>query len=59
VMVHEFGAEAAPRSGDPEFAEIAKTWYRVVGEDISHGEPLWRNAFGDARLRAPGRASAV
>jgi oxygenase len=52
VMVHEFGAEAAPRSGDPGFDEIAKTWHRVTGEDISHGVPTWRNAFGDARRQA-------
>ncbi|MFD1273405.1 FAD-dependent monooxygenase [Streptomyces kaempferi] len=23
-------------------------WKRVTGEDISHGTPLWVNAFGDA-----------
>ncbi|MFJ8753429.1 FAD-dependent monooxygenase [Streptomyces sp. NPDC102441] len=48
VMVHEFGAPARRRSGAPDFAEVAGTWKRVTGEDISHGVPLWINAFGDA-----------
>jgi 2-polyprenyl-6-methoxyphenol hydroxylase-like FAD-dependent oxidoreductase len=48
VMVHEFGACAEPRTGDPEFAEVAQVWKRVTGEDISEGTPLWVNAFGDA-----------
>ena len=52
VMMHEFGAGPRPRSGDPEFGEIAETWMRVVGEDISHGVPTWSNAFGDARRQA-------
>ncbi|MFE9770048.1 FAD-dependent monooxygenase [Streptomyces sp. NPDC005808] len=48
VMVHEFGRPAQQRSGAPEFAEIVDAWQRVTGEDISHGTPLWVNAFGDA-----------
>ncbi|WP_344892106.1 FAD-dependent monooxygenase [Actinomadura meridiana] len=52
VMVHEFGADAAPRTGDPEFAEVAATWARVTGEDIGAGEPIWLNAFGNARRLA-------
>ncbi|WP_103515324.1 FAD-dependent monooxygenase [Streptomyces sp. SM10] len=47
VMVHEFGRPVGRRSGAPEFAEVADTWKRVTGEDISHGVPLWINAFGD------------
>ncbi len=48
VMVHEFGAQASARSGPPTFADVAMTWKRVTGEDISGGTPLWVNAFGDA-----------
>ncbi|MFC8231435.1 FAD-dependent monooxygenase [Streptomyces sp. NPDC057287] len=48
VMVHEFGRPARRRSGAPDFTEVAETWKRVTGEDISHGAPLWVNAFGDA-----------
>ncbi|GGU17087.1 FAD-dependent monooxygenase [Streptomyces lateritius] len=47
VMVHEFGTPARQRSGAPEFAEVVDAWQRVTGEDISHGVPLWINAFGD------------
>ncbi|WP_188267095.1 MULTISPECIES: FAD-dependent monooxygenase [unclassified Streptomyces] len=48
VMVHEFGRRAVPRDGGaPDFAEVARAWRRVTGEDISHGTPLWVNAFGD------------
>ncbi|MEU8751198.1 FAD-dependent monooxygenase [Streptomyces chartreusis] len=46
VMVHEFGAE--PRGGEPDFGEVAQVWKRVTGEDISSGDPLWVNSFGDA-----------
>lgn len=48
VMVHAFGRPARRRSGAPDFAEVADTWKRVTGEDISHGVPLWINAFGDS-----------
>ncbi|MEU8685752.1 SDR family oxidoreductase [Streptomyces sp. NPDC048611] len=48
VMVHEFGRKAEPRTSEPEFSEVAEVWKRVTGEDISGGEPLWVNAFGDA-----------
>ncbi|WP_456154669.1 FAD-dependent monooxygenase [Streptomyces chartreusis] len=46
VMVHEFGSE--PSGGEPEFGEVAQVWKRVTGEDISSGDPLWVNSFGDA-----------
>ncbi|MFG2876601.1 FAD-dependent monooxygenase [Streptomyces sp. NPDC048337] len=48
VMVHEFGTGARSRTGQPDFAEITDVWKRVTGEDISSGEPLWVNSFGDA-----------
>ncbi|UQX05445.1 FAD-dependent monooxygenase [Streptomyces sp. RerS4] len=47
VMVHEFGRPVPVRAGAPDFAEIAATWQRVTGEDISAGTPLWANAFDD------------
>ncbi|MEV6009392.1 FAD-dependent monooxygenase [Streptomyces sp. NPDC051976] len=52
VMVHEFGREVRPRTGDPEFAEIAAVWARVTGEDISGGTPTWLNAFGNTNRQA-------
>lgn len=50
VMVHEFGA--VPRGGAPTFADVADTWKRVTGEDITGGTPLWVNSFGDASRQA-------
>lgn len=52
VMVHRFGAPPADRTGDPEFSEIARAWQEVTGEDISHGTPVWVNAFDDRSLQA-------
>ncbi|GHF64594.1 hypothetical protein GCM10010218_52720 [Streptomyces mashuensis] len=52
VMVHEFGRKAEPRTGDIPFEEIVDAWKRVTGEDISHGTPLWVNAFTDASFQA-------
>ncbi|MEU9284400.1 FAD-dependent monooxygenase [Streptomyces sp. NPDC048275] len=49
VMVHEFGRPPGERGGaEPDFTEVTDVWKRVTGEDISHGTPLWVNAFGDA-----------
>ncbi|MFJ4691866.1 FAD-dependent monooxygenase [Streptomyces sp. NPDC088766] len=48
VMVHEFGTPARPRTGPPQFQEMAAAWHRVTGEDISAGKPLWVNHFDDA-----------
>jgi 2-polyprenyl-6-methoxyphenol hydroxylase-like FAD-dependent oxidoreductase len=45
VMMHEFGSPARDRSAPPDFAEVASTWARVTGEDISGGEPVWVDAF--------------
>ncbi|MCX5203240.1 SDR family oxidoreductase [Streptomyces sp. NBC_00237] len=50
VMVHEFGA--GPRGTQPRFEDVADTWKRVTGEDISGGTPLWVNSFGDASRQA-------
>ncbi|MFH8570271.1 FAD-dependent monooxygenase [Streptomyces sp. NPDC017993] len=48
VMVHPFGSAARQRAGEPGFTEVVDAWKQVTGEDISHGTPLWVNAFGDA-----------
>ncbi|MTD54527.1 SDR family oxidoreductase [Amycolatopsis pithecellobii] len=52
VMVHEFGAVAGGRTGEPGFADIREAWLRVTGEDIGHGTPVWVNSFGDASRQA-------
>lgn len=52
VMLHEYGREARPRAGAPEFAEVAAAWQRITGEYIGGGTPLWVNAFGNARRQA-------
>ncbi|MFJ6721809.1 MULTISPECIES: SDR family oxidoreductase [unclassified Streptomyces] len=46
VMVHQIGRP--PRAGAADFDDITTAWHHVTGEDISHGTPLWVNAFGDA-----------
>lgn len=52
VMLHEYGREAGPRTGEPAFEELAAAWLRVTGEDISGGTPIWVNAFGDVSRQA-------
>ncbi|MCT4356438.1 SDR family oxidoreductase [Streptomyces sp. Je 1-79] len=60
VMVHEFGRAAVPRTGEPEFGELAEVWRTVTGEDITAGVPVWVNSFGDAsRLAARYRDGRV
>ncbi|MFD6065852.1 FAD-dependent monooxygenase [Amycolatopsis lurida] len=51
VMVHEYGRKPGGRT-DPGFPAVAAAWRGVTGEDIEDGEPLWVNAFGDARRQA-------
>ncbi|MFJ9840738.1 FAD-dependent monooxygenase [Kitasatospora sp. NPDC101155] len=48
IMVHEFGRPAVRRTVEPSFQELAESWATVTGEDLSGGEPLWLNAFGNA-----------
>ncbi|MFI2778850.1 SDR family oxidoreductase [Streptomyces sp. ALB3] len=50
VMVHEHGA--APSRGPVRFQDVAGAWWRVAGEDISAGTPLWVDSFGDACRQA-------
>ncbi|MGJ7905862.1 SDR family oxidoreductase [Actinopolyspora sp. H202] len=48
VMVHEYGREPEHRGTEPDFEEVVQAWWRVTGEDISTGVPVWLNAFGNA-----------
>ncbi|MFE9840255.1 FAD-dependent monooxygenase [Streptomyces goshikiensis] len=48
VVVCERDTPPRRRTEPPEFSEVAAGWQRLTGEDISHGEPLWVSAFGDA-----------
>ncbi|SDZ29271.1 bifunctional hydroxylase/dehydrase [Amycolatopsis xylanica] len=47
VILCERGAPPRRRTEPPSFAEFARTWHRLTGEDISHGRPQWISAFGD------------
>ncbi|MFF7637033.1 SDR family oxidoreductase [Kitasatospora sp. NPDC008050] len=49
VMVHEFGRAPEPGGPPVDFAEVGRVWARVTGEDISGAEPVWVNAFHNAR----------
>ncbi|MFE9176417.1 SDR family oxidoreductase [Streptomyces sp. NPDC007126] len=51
IMVHEF-ARVPGASRAPAFAEVRAAWARVTGEDISGAEPVWVNAFHNARRQA-------
>ncbi|WP_335937257.1 FAD-dependent monooxygenase [Streptomyces sp. PTD5-9] len=48
VIVAERGAPPRRRTAPPPFTEVADAWKRLTGIDISHAEPLWVSAFGDA-----------
>ncbi|MEV6218336.1 FAD-dependent monooxygenase [Nocardia sp. NPDC051833] len=48
IIVGERGAAPRRRSGPPDFAEVADVWKRLTDVDISHAEPVWVSAFGDA-----------
>ncbi|WP_310971649.1 MULTISPECIES: FAD-dependent monooxygenase [unclassified Amycolatopsis] len=50
VMVHEFHRE--PTGEQPTFDTVAEAWAKVTGEDISHGTPVWVDAFDNARGQA-------
>lgn len=52
VMVHEYGNQAKRRDEPPCFDEVAATWERVTGENISEGVPIWLNSFGNASRQA-------
>ncbi|HEV8557327.1 MAG TPA: FAD-dependent monooxygenase [Actinophytocola sp.] len=48
VIVGERGIPPRRRTEPPAFAEVADLWKRFTGIDISHAEPVWVSAFGDA-----------
>jgi bifunctional hydroxylase/dehydrase len=48
IIVCERGTAPKRRTKPLEFAEVADAWKRLVGEDISHAEPVWLSSFGDA-----------
>ena len=48
VMVHVRGQDVPRRTRPPEFAEVARAWARVTGEDIRSGQPLWLDSFDNA-----------
>ncbi|MFE5563929.1 FAD-dependent monooxygenase [Amycolatopsis japonica] len=48
IIVCEHGAPPRRRTTPPGYSEVAEAWKRLTGDDISHGEPVWVSAFGDA-----------
>ena len=48
LIVCERGTPPQRRTAPPEYDEVAGAWKRLTGDDISHGEPVWVSAFGDA-----------
>ncbi|MBT2488575.1 FAD-dependent monooxygenase [Streptomyces sp. ISL-96] len=48
IIVCERGTPPQRRESPPPFDEVADAWKRLTGEDISHAEPVWVSAFGDA-----------
>ncbi|MGV9693191.1 FAD-dependent monooxygenase [Streptomyces sp. NPDC003444] len=48
IIVCERGTPPRRRETPPAFEEVAAAWQRLTGDDISHAEPVWVSAFGDA-----------
>ncbi|MGK9462272.1 MULTISPECIES: FAD-dependent monooxygenase [unclassified Streptomyces] len=48
IIISEHGAPPRRRTEPPAFTEVADAWKRLTGGDISHAEPVWVSAFGDA-----------
>ncbi|MBX7550216.1 FAD-dependent monooxygenase [Streptomyces sp. NPDC004232] len=48
IIVGEHGVAPRKRTEAPRFAEVADVWKRLTGIDISHAEPVWVSAFGNA-----------
>ncbi|PRW64203.1 FAD-dependent monooxygenase [Actinopolyspora mortivallis] len=48
IIVCERDNPPQRRTQPPEFSEVADAWKRLTGVDISHAEPVWVSAFGDA-----------
>lgn len=52
IIVCERGTPPQRRTAPPEFSEVADAWKRLTDIDISHAEPVWVSAFGDATRQA-------
>lgn len=52
LIVCERGAPPQRRDSSPPYEEVAGAWHRITGSDISHGEPVWISAFGNATRQA-------
>ena len=52
LMMNAAGLPAVPSGIEPSFADIAKAWAHVTGEDVSGGTALWLNAFDDENRQA-------
>ncbi|MFD2010997.1 FAD-dependent monooxygenase [Streptomyces narbonensis] len=48
IIVCERGTPPRRRETPPSFDEVADAWKRLTGDDISHAEPVWVSAFGNA-----------
>ncbi|MEU9891910.1 FAD-dependent monooxygenase [Streptomyces phaeochromogenes] len=48
IIVCERGTPPKRRTEPPSYEEVAAAWQRLTGIDISHAEPVWVSAFGDA-----------
>lgn len=52
VVVFERGAGVRPTQEPPTFQEVAESFQRVTGEDITGATPLWTSYFTDASRHA-------
>lgn len=52
IMVHEYGRPPGARGSQPTYGDVAAAWAGVTGENVTHGNPLWVNSFGNARRQA-------
>ncbi|MFF3333595.1 FAD-dependent monooxygenase [Streptomyces sp. NPDC002888] len=48
IVAVEYGTPPRRRETPPAYEEITAVWKRLTGGDITHGEPVWLSAFGDA-----------
>ncbi|WP_335937266.1 SDR family oxidoreductase [Streptomyces sp. PTD5-9] len=52
LMVQDRTRAPEPRTGEPDYAEVAAAWARVTGEDVRDGTPVWVDAFDNRRHQA-------
>ncbi|GAB3440621.1 FAD-dependent monooxygenase [Actinophytocola sediminis] len=52
LIVSEAGSRPTDREGPVTYAEVARAWRQVTGEDVSAGEPVWVSAFGNVARQA-------